>query len=46
MDRLEIEGKKGDEVAYREFAEWDEVVKLYIAPPKKYKKPDLLNGKW
>ncbi len=39
--------KKGDKTAYDEFYEWDEVVKLYIAPPKKYKKPDLLNGmKW
>ena len=47
MDKLEIEGKKGDKTAYEEFYEWDEVVKLYIAPPKKYKKPDLLNGrKW
>ena len=47
MYKLEIEGKKGDETAYEEFYEWDEVVKLYIAPPKKYKKPDLLNGrKW
>ena len=47
MNTLEIEGKKGDKTAYDEFYEWDEVVKLYIAPPKKYKKPDLLNGmKW
>lgn len=47
MNTLEIEGKKGDKTAYDEFYEWDEVIKLYIAPPKKYKKPDLLNGmKW
>lgn len=47
MNTLEIEGKKGDKTAYDEFYEWDEVVKLYTAPPKKYKKPDLLNGmKW
>ena len=47
MYKLEIEGKKGDKTAYEEFYEWDEVVKLYIAPPKKYEKPDLLNGrKW
>ena len=47
MDKLEIEGKKGDKTAYEEFYEWDEVVKFYIAPPKEYKKPDLLNGrKW
>ena len=47
MYKLEIEGKKGDKTAYEEFYEWDEVVKFYIAPPKEYKKPDLLNGrKW
>lgn len=47
MDKLEIEGKKGDKTAYEEFYEWDEVVKFYIAPPKEYKKLDLLNGrKW
>ena len=47
MYKLEIEGKKGDNTALIELGEWEDVKLFYIAPPKKYKKPDLLNGrKW
>ena len=38
---------KGDNTALIELGEWEDVKLFYIAPPKKYKKPDLLNGmKW
>jgi len=47
MAKLEIEAKKGDNTALIELGEWEDVKLFYIAPPKKYKKPDLLNGmKW
>ncbi|WP_027131864.1 hypothetical protein [Fusobacterium necrophorum] len=46
MQQLEIAGKKGDEVAEKERADWHTVRVLYIAPEQSYKKPDLLNGKW
>lgn len=46
MKQLEIAGKKGDEIAEKERADWHTACVLYIAPEQSYKKPDLLNGKW
>lgn len=46
MKQLEIAGKKGDEIAEKERADWHTACVLYVAPTKPYKKPDLLNGKW
>ncbi len=46
MKKLEILGKKGDNTALYEQAEWHEVKVFYIGPKKKDPGANVLNRKW